>query len=107
MDNRKHLNMPDCFAFIIRSGEAINLSRYSEFEVSYAISVGEVKHIALIAHNHCGMVNLHERKELFIQGLVDNAGWLREKVEEHFMQFSPMFEIGICYFRRFCFPCYY
>lgn len=92
MDNRKHLNIPDNFSFIIRAGGA-NL-RYSEFKVSYAISVGEVKHIALIAHNHCGMVNLHERKELFIQGLVDNAGWLREKAEEHFTQFSPMFEIG-------------
>ena len=37
MDNRKHLHMPDNFAFIIRSGGA-NL-RYSEFKVSYAIAV--------------------------------------------------------------------
>ena len=38
MDNRKHLHIPDNFAFIIRSGGA-NL-RYSEFKVSYAIAVG-------------------------------------------------------------------
>ena len=56
MDNRKHLRIPDNFAYIIRAGGA-NL-RYSEFKVSYAIAVGGVKSIALIGHNHCGMVNL-------------------------------------------------
>ena len=40
MDNRKHLHIPDNFAFIIRAGGA-NL-RYSEFKVSYAIAVGGV-----------------------------------------------------------------
>ncbi len=92
MDNRKHVNIPDNFAYIIRAGGA-NL-RYSEFKVSYAIAVGKVGHIALIGHNNCGMVNLFSRKELFIQGLVDNAGWDREWAEEHFMHFAPMFEIG-------------
>jgi len=92
MDNRKHMTIPDNFAFIIRSGGA-NL-RYSEFKVSYAISVGGVRAIALIGHTNCGMVGLHERKEQFIQGLVDAAGWTREQAEEHFNQFAPMFEIG-------------
>jgi carbonic anhydrase len=92
MDNRKHLNIPDNFSFIIRAGGA-NL-RYSEFKVSYAIAVGQVHHIALIGHNNCGMVNLHDRKELFVKGLVDNAGWEAKQAEEHFQYFSPMFEIG-------------
>ena len=92
MDNRKHINIPDNFSYIIRAGGA-NL-RYSEFKVSYAISVGQVSHIALIAHNNCGMVNLYARKDLFIKGLVENAGWEREWAEEHFMHFAPMFEIG-------------
>ncbi len=92
MDNRKHLHIPDNFAFIIRTGGA-NL-RYSEFKVSYAISVGDVRHIALIGHNNCGMVNLVSRKEQFINGLVEKAGWDREWAEEHFMHFAPMFEIG-------------
>jgi len=92
MDNRKHLNIPDNFAFIIRTGGA-NL-RYSEFKVSYAISVGQVRHIALIGHNHCGMVNIHARKGQFIEGLVEQAGWEREKAEEHFMHYAPLFEIG-------------
>ncbi len=92
MDNRKHLLIPDNFAFIIRSGGA-NL-RYSEFKVSYAIAVGNVRHIALIGHNNCGMVNLMSRKEQFINGLVEKAGWDKEWAEEHFMHFAPMFEIG-------------
>ena len=92
MDNRKHLRIPDNFAYIIRSGGA-NL-RYSEFKVSYTIAVGGVRSIALIGHNQCGMVNLIARREQFIQGLVDNAGWEKEWAEEHFMHFAPMFEIG-------------
>lgn len=92
MDNRKHLHIPDNFAYIIRAGGA-NL-RYSEFKVSYAIAVGGVKCIALIGHNQCGMVNLMSRREAFIRGLVENAGWERELAEQHFMNFTPMFEIG-------------
>jgi carbonic anhydrase len=91
MDNRKHLNIPDNFAFIIRAGGA-NL-RYSEFKVSYAIAVGKVKHLVLIGHNNCGMVNLMSKKDEFITGLVVNAGWNKENAENHFMQFAPMFEI--------------
>lgn len=92
MDNRKHLHIPDNFSYIIRSGGA-NL-RYSEFKVSYAIAVGNIRHIALIAHNNCGMVNLHSRKEEFINGLVDKAGWDKDWAVEHFTNFAPMFEIG-------------
>ena len=92
MDNRKHLRIPDNFAYIIRAGGA-NL-RYSEFKVSYAIAVGEIRAIALIGHTNCGMVNLIARKDQFVQGLVDNAGWDKEWAEEHFMHFAPMFEIG-------------
>ena len=91
MDHRKHLRIPDNFAYIIRAGGA-NL-RYSEFKVSYAIAVGGVRAIALIGHNHCGMVNLMARQEQFVQGLVD-AGWEREWAEQHFQHFAPMFEIG-------------
>ena len=92
MDNRKSLRIPDNFAFIIRAGGA-NL-RYSEFKVSYAIAIGGVTAIALIAHTQCGMVNLVARKQLFIDGLVANAGWDREMAEDHFTHFAPMFEVG-------------
>jgi len=92
MDNRKHLTIPDNFAYIIRAGGA-NL-RYSEFKVSYAIGVGKVSYIALIGHSNCGMVNLAARKQEFIDGLTSLAGWDNEKAEEHFMSYAPLFEIG-------------
>jgi len=91
MDNRKHLHIPENFSYIIRSGGA-NL-RHSEFKVSYAISVGGVRHIAVIGHNNCGMVNLKSRESLFINGLVEFAGWKKDDAIAHFKASEPIFEI--------------
>jgi carbonic anhydrase len=91
MDNRKKLRIPENFAFILRSGGG-NL-RPSEFKVSFAVAVGGVRTIALVVHNHCGMVGLSSRRAEFIDGLVD-AGWEREPAEQHFDSFAPLFEIG-------------
>jgi carbonic anhydrase len=92
MDNRKHLHIPDNFAYILRAGGA-NL-RFSEFKVSYAIAVGGVTSIALIGHNNCGMVDLASRRQAFVEGLVENAGWTAAQAEQHFSHFAPLFEIG-------------
>ena len=92
MDNRKSMRIPDNFAFVIRAGGG-NL-RYSEFKVSFAIAVGGVRAIALIGHTNCGMVGLRSRREQFIEGLVTNAGWERERAAEQFAQLAPLFEIG-------------
>nr|MBD3621839.1 carbonic anhydrase [Sunxiuqinia sp.] len=92
MDNRKNLWVPDNFAYIIRSGGA-NLF-YHEFQVSYAIGVGGVQHIALIGHTNCEMVQLEERKDKFINGLALNAGWEKDTAQMHFENLSPFFEIG-------------
>src|SRR5208283_216515 len=53
MDSRKHLRIPDNFAFILRTGGA-NM-RLAEFRVSYAIAVGGVRAVALLGHTNCGM----------------------------------------------------
>ena len=92
MDHRMRLRLPVNFAYFIRTGGA-NLQN-SEFKISYAIAIGGVKAIAIIGHTQCGMVNLQAKKEQFIQGLVQDAGWERESAEAHFMQFAPMWEIG-------------
>lgn len=92
MDNRKHLHIPDNFAYIIRSGGAS--LRYCEFKVSYAIAVGGVEHIALIGHTNCGMVDLFKRKDIFVQGLVDHAGWTEASAIQHFEDYSYQYEIG-------------
>ncbi|HVG23943.1 MAG TPA: carbonic anhydrase [Thermoanaerobaculia bacterium] len=91
MDNRKKLRIPENFAFILRAGGG-NL-RPSEFKVSFAVAVGGVRAIAIIVHNHCGMVGLSARREQFVDGLVD-AGWEREPAEQHFDSYAPLFEIG-------------
>ena len=91
MDNRKRLRIPDNFAYIIRSGGGNLL--HSEFKVSYAIAVGGVSSSALIGHNNCGMVDLAAKKEKFISGLVEKTEWKKDKAEEHFMHFAPIFEI--------------
>jgi carbonic anhydrase len=91
MDNRKHLRMPENFAYILRTGGG-NL-RYSEFKVSYAIAIGGVSAVALLAHTNCGMVNLFSKRKQLIAGLVE-AGRDPEWAEAHFMYFAPMFEIG-------------
>lgn len=91
MDNRKKLRIPENFAFILRSGGG-NM-RPSEFKVSFAVAVGGVRTIAIIVHNHCGMVGISARRAEFIDGLVD-AGWEREAAEQHFDSYAPLFEIG-------------
>ncbi|SMB81140.1 carbonic anhydrase [Desulfonispora thiosulfatigenes DSM 11270] len=91
MDNRNQLNMPPNFAYIIRTGGG-NL-RYSEFKVSYAIAIGRIKYIVLFGHNNCGMVNLVSKREDFVNGLCELAGWTRERAEEHFMNFATMYEV--------------
>lgn len=91
MDHRKQLRIPDQFAYILRAGGA-NL-RPSDFKVSYAIAVGGVRDIALIAHTQCGMSGLAARRDEFIAGLVD-VGWKQAEAEDHFARYAPVFEIG-------------
>ena len=91
MDYRETLRIPDKFAYIMRTGGA-NL-RYNEFQISFAIGVAELPAIGLIGHTNCGMANLMAKKEKFIDGLVDIAGWQRERAVEHFTHLAPMYEI--------------
>jgi carbonic anhydrase len=91
IDYRKHLNIPENFAYMVRTGGA-NLTR-NEFKVSFAVAVGGVKTVALIGHTNCGMVDLASKKDAFVQGLVDNAGWTRAAAEAHFLHDAPQHEI--------------
>lgn len=91
MDYRETLRIPDKFAYIMRTG-GVDL-RHNEFQISFAISVAELTAIGLIGHTNCGMVNLMAKKEKFIDGLVEIAGWQKERAVEHFTHLSPMYEI--------------
>src|SRR3989338_10481111 len=91
MDNRKQLNIPGKFSYILRT--AVARITGSEFKLSFAIGFADIKFVALIAHTNCGMVNLTNKKEKFVDGLVRNAGWTKEQAENHFNSFAPFFEI--------------
>lgn len=91
MDNRKSLRIPPNFAYMIRTGGG-NL-RFCDFYISYAIAVGNLSTLALIAHNDCGMANLYSVQERFVNGLVDNAGWSHSQATEHFLTDAPKFDI--------------
>ena len=91
MDNRKNLRIPPNFAYLIRTGGG-NL-RFCDFYISYAIAIGNLSALALIAHNDCGMANLYSVQERFINGLVDNAGWNHSQATEHFLTDAPKFDI--------------
>lgn len=91
MDSRKSLRIPNDFAFVLRTAGA-NL-RDNEFRISYAIAIGGVRTIALIAHTDCGMARLGERREQFIRGLMDAAGWDEARAVKHFETAAPKFGI--------------
>jgi len=91
MDSRKHLRIPNDFAFVLRTAGA-NM-RDNEFRISYAIAVGGVRTIVLIAHTDCGMAQLAKRHDQFIDGMVTNAGWDRARAERHFADSAPKFGI--------------
>jgi carbonic anhydrase len=91
MDSRKSLRIPNDFAFVLRTAGA-NM-RDNEFRISYAISVGGVRTIVLIAHTDCGMARLDQNRERFIQGLMDAAGWDEARAVKHFEDSAPKFGI--------------
>jgi carbonic anhydrase len=92
MDHRKELHVPNEFAYVLRSAGG-NL-RDSEFEVSYAVAVGGVSTIALLAHTDCGMGHVTAKRDRFVEGLVRRAGWKRADAEQHFAEAASRYEIG-------------
>ncbi len=92
MDNRKDLTIPNEFAYVLRAAGA-NL-RDSSFEISYAVAVGGVSTIALLGHTDCGMVQVTKKRDAFVQGLVERAGWNPMAAGRHFDRFAHRYEIG-------------
>jgi carbonic anhydrase len=91
MDSRKSLRLPNDFAFVLRTAGA-NM-RDNEFRISYAIAVGGVRTIVLIAHTDCGMARLPEQRDEFVRGLIEAAGWDEAHARSHFEASAPKFGI--------------
>ncbi len=92
MDHRSRLRIPENFAYIMRSAGA-NF-RGLDFQMSFAITVGRVRAIAIIGHDQCGMSGLAAQRSALVEGLVHGAGWERHIAELHFDEYAPRFEIG-------------
>jgi carbonic anhydrase len=56
--------VPAEFAYVL--GSAGGSLRDSEFEVSYAIAVGGVQWLAILAHTDCGMAQVTARRDVFV-----------------------------------------
>ncbi|MCK4920303.1 MAG: carbonic anhydrase [Bacteroidales bacterium] len=91
MDFRLSFNIPRNFAFMIRTGGA-NMKNM-EFKLSYAISVGGIKHIAIIGHSDCAMTKLRINEKKFVRGLVKYAKWSEKLAIKHFNTKSTVFGI--------------
>jgi carbonic anhydrase len=91
MDSRKALRIPPDFAFVLRTAGA-NM-RDNEFRISYAIAIGGVSTIVLIAHTDCGMARVARQHDAFVRGLVEHAGWDEARAERHYAESLPKFGI--------------
>ena len=92
MDHRKGLTIPGEFAYVLRSAGGNMID--SEFEISYAVAVGGVSTIALLAHTDCGMAHVTSKHDAFVAGLVERGGWTRDAAERHFTEAASRYEIG-------------
>ena len=91
MDSRKALRIPHDFAFVLRTAGA-NM-RDNEFRISFAIAIGGIRTIVLIAHTDCGMTRVARLHDEFVHGLVEYAGWDQARAEKHYADSIPKFAI--------------
>jgi carbonic anhydrase len=91
MDNRKDLVIPNEFAFVIRAAGG-NLRDHA-FDISYAVAIGGVTTIALLAHTDCGMVHVRHKRATFIRGLVARGGWDERRAAKLFDESLAIYEI--------------
>ncbi|MCX7862635.1 MAG: hypothetical protein N2449_06540 [Bacteroidales bacterium] len=90
VDHRISLKIPEKFAYIIRTG-GVNLNS-CEFYIAFLASVKNIKHVAIIGHNECAMVHLHEKKDIFTQNC-NVLGWNHNQAQSFFEQFEHQHEI--------------
>src|SRR5918912_2371263 len=91
MDSRKALRIPPDFAFVLRTAGA-NM-RDNEFRISFAIAIGGVRTIVLIAHTDCGMARVAHLHDEFLRRLVEYAGGDEARAERHYAESVPKFSI--------------
>lgn len=73
MDYRIQLRLPDKFAFVLRVAGA-NLY-HREFDLACALALADLRHVCLIGHTQCAMVDLAAKRLTFVAGLARAGGW--------------------------------
>jgi carbonic anhydrase len=91
MDHRISLRVPDGFAYQVRVGGA-NLSAVA-FNLSYAVAIKGIRHVAIVAHPGCGTAGLLARKDEMVRGLVA-VGWDAAQAAEHFDALAPIWDVA-------------
>lgn len=89
MDNRQALRLPQNLAFFVRNSGGI-LNGIS-FSISFAAAIGGIRHIAVIGHSDCMMVDLESRRAEFVRGLSECCGWEQAIVESYFLDSCVLF----------------
>lgn len=91
IDSREKLNIPPGFAYIIREPAARIVN---DFSLSFTIGYAGVKHVAIIGHTDCKMVDLFKKKKDTVKGLVSHAGWDRNTAQHYFDNLSLFYSIS-------------
>lgn len=83
VDPRIVLRLPARVSFIIRSA-GVHMSEHSLFQFAFMHSVVGIRHLALMGHEDCAMVDLERWRERFVQGMSAANGVGREDAEAFF-----------------------
>src|SRR3989304_6301720 len=89
MDNRQALRLPQNFAFIVRNSGGTRNG--VSFSISFTVAVNGIRHIAVIGHSDCMMVNLKIKEKDFVQNLSEYFMWDRAEAENHFRDMCAQF----------------
>lgn len=89
MDSRQALKIPKNSAFIVRNSGATRNG--VSFSLSFTLAVGGIRHIAVIGHSDCMMVDLESRREEFVRGLTECGGWDKDIAESYFSDSCALF----------------
>lgn len=89
MDNRQDLRLPQNSAFFVRNSGGTQ--KGVSFSISFAVAVAGIRHIAVIGHSDCMMVNLEIRRKEFVNNLSGHFMWDRAEAEGHFMDMCDQF----------------
>jgi len=101
MDFRVSFNIPDKFAYVIRTPGANLID--NQFGLVAALTLADVRAVALVAHTDCAMTKVKDSEERIVSGLIA-SGWdkntaqkfFNERVDSHALTNPTDFVIRQC-----------